>query len=109
LKLVSVRASKAFAMLMRRRAKRTLNFVSFMTVVIGEGVGGCGELSYELGNAWGNESSICFERLFRWKSSFLANQSTIENRRCFKGLKGGVGYNYTCAFIDKRTGEAKGR
>jgi hypothetical protein len=24
-------------------------------------------------------------------------------------LKGGVGYNYTRAFIDKRTGEAEGR
>ena len=45
-------------MLVERRAERTEKFVYFMTDVIGDGVGGCGELSYELGgNAWGNESS----------------------------------------------------
>jgi len=43
---------QAFAMLVERRAKTTAKFVYFMTVVIGEGVGGRGELSYELGNAW---------------------------------------------------------
>jgi hypothetical protein len=55
LKLASVRASKAFALLVERRAKRTEKFAYFMTVVIGDGVGGRGELSYELGDAWGNE------------------------------------------------------
>ena len=54
--LVVVQA--AFAMLVERRAERTEKFVYFMTDVIGDGVGGRGELSYELGgNAWGNESS----------------------------------------------------
>ena len=62
-KLVSVRASQsvltelvvvqAVAMLVERRAKTTEMFAYFMTVVIGDGVGGRGELSYELGgNAW---------------------------------------------------------
>jgi hypothetical protein len=54
--LVVVQA--AFAMLVVRRTKRTEMFGYFMTDVIGDGVGGRGELSYELGgNAWGNESS----------------------------------------------------
>ena len=44
---------QAAAMLVERRAERTEKFVYFMTVVIGDGVGGRGELSY----AWGNESS----------------------------------------------------
>ena len=57
-KLESVRASKAFAMLVETRAKRTEKFVYIMTVIIGEGMGARGELSYELGNAWGNESSL---------------------------------------------------
>ena len=47
---------QAPAVLVERRTKRTEKFAYFMTVVIGDGVGGRGELSYELGgNAWGNE------------------------------------------------------
>ena len=39
-KLESVRASKAFAMLVETKAKRTEKFVYFMTVIIGGGDGG---------------------------------------------------------------------
>jgi len=44
-------------MLVEMRAKRMEKFVYFMTVTIGEGMGVV--VSYfELGNAWGNESSL---------------------------------------------------
>jgi hypothetical protein len=56
LELVVVQA--AFAMLVERRATRTEMFGYFMTDVIGDGVGGRGELSCELASAWGNESSL---------------------------------------------------
>ena len=57
-KLASLMSVKAVAMLVETKAKRAEKFVYFMTVIIGEGMGARGELSYELGNAWGNESSL---------------------------------------------------